>query len=202
MRRRLVILGWSAWVGAALGVGGMWLRSHWTLDELIWASAGRGCVVLRSDSGQLEGEWIVPWPTDQKMRWLRGRPRHDPGPTVYRWTPPRWLFPGIRWREGPVNVPVKEDGKTPVFNSPAFGVGQMSRGLASAWATLPYPTLLALLLVAPVVKLARAAMDRRRRQWRKSHGLCPECAYDLRASQERCPECGTPIDQAGQQGNP
>ena len=30
-------------------------------------------------------------------------------------------------------------------------------------------------------------------RFRLRHGLCPKCGYDLRASGERCPECGVEI---------
>jgi hypothetical protein len=34
---------------------------------------------------------------------------------------------------------------------------------------------------------------RSRRQRQLVQGLCPTCSYDLRASRDVCPECGTPI---------
>jgi len=46
-----------------------------------------------------------------------------------------------------------------------------------------------------VVKL-HAVMNRRRRRYRVLHSLCPRCGYDVRASKERCPECGSGISLA------
>ena len=56
--------------------------------------------------------------------------------------------------------------------------------LVPRWSVFP---LFAAGLAAP----AAAVWLRRRAALAKAAGLCPACGYDLRASPERCPECGT-----------
>ena len=51
--------------------------------------------------------------------------------------------------------------------------------------TFPWWTVVALLALLPAGRLYWRRVERRR-----GIGRCPSCGYDLRATPERCPECG------------
>ena len=68
----------------------------------------------------------------------------------------------------------------------------------SLWPSLtltrvPYWFLALLTAVGPIVRTVERIRTRQRVRFRSRRGLCVRCGYDLRASEGRCPECGTGI---------
>lgn len=53
-----------------------------------------------------------------------------------------------------------------------------------------------LFMLAGTVLPARCALALMARRRRFRRGLCRRCGYDLRASPEHCPECGSEVPEA------
>ena len=68
-----------------------------------------------------------------------------------------------------------------------YGVGKLFDSPAR-WFAIPQAAVVALLSVLPALWALRSIRRRRR----VSAGSCAVCGYDLRATPQRCPECGTP----------
>jgi hypothetical protein len=89
-----------------------------------------------------------------------------------------WRDSGLRWHTSALsNNPVEQFG----LQSFSDQYGDVIR-----YATLPHWLFVLVFAVLPLIQITR--LIRRRRQPRA--GLCRVCGYDLRATPDRCPECG------------
>ena len=87
-----------------------------------------------------------------------------------------WALPGVRFD---------------AFPSASGGAPRMLVAVLFVWHA-QYWLVTLVTGVLPVVWLGHLAW-RYLRARRYVFGLCRKCGYDLRASTERCPECGTPV---------
>jgi hypothetical protein len=155
-----------------LATGMLWARSYWALDQIVRTEADSSGFGLRSCRGS-----IVLW-----YREVRG----------FVNVPDQWNF-----ESGPVNNPIDI---MPLGLVRWSGLGFYSSYIAGAVASgfppihdeylcIPYWAL----SVATAIPLAAGFFRWRRRRVIKRQALrghCPNCNYDLRATPERCPECG------------
>ena len=177
-----------AWAVAAV----FWVRSYWVETRLHRAHRRfDGVLVQRQDSLSLRrGRFYFDTSsyTTQPLETAapqtgrsRFRARRRDG-TTWRWDevrpPTRW---GVRGQWGFARL---RDGRNILE---ADGATTYARSILM----VPWGVVMAALGATPVYWLVLSRRERFRRK-RRQAGLCVRCGYDLRASPDRCPECGEP----------
>jgi hypothetical protein len=104
---------------------------------------------------------------------------------------------GFHWNEGNADAgglyrnvaPADSAAARMGFWSARITVGPQGSAVARGRAVAA--PLWAVALVCAVLPALWLAEARRAKRRRRAAGLCPACGYDLRASSDCCPECGT-----------
>jgi hypothetical protein len=172
MVRRIIF-----WVVILLAVGGCfalgfgWGQSWRYTHTWTWVNGGE-MWELRSDRGQLSlaqlSTHYLPEKTYYHIRERVGHPAEECCPSnmpVHRWA--GFDYSAVPWTT--------------------------CGGRTRAWFVgVPFALPMALLILVPLWGLACLWRRMRQRQ-RVVKGLCVKCGYDLRATPERCPECGLKV---------
>jgi hypothetical protein len=159
----------------------MWVRSYWVGDTWLWQRVTRDERIIYSWYMELtSGAGGIGLSRDTEDYDARYATVHDIGAD--------WSF-------------ARREARRPAYPQPAFFVGpnQPATAFAFRWngnragtrreLILPYWILVLLFAIAPALSARRVWLHRRARRRRRANA-CPACGYDLRASPERCPECG------------
>jgi hypothetical protein len=189
VKRRLLNLLTALSLAAFLATAWLWAASPWGFsqsDERSFA-AGTARYFLASRSGGLRlmrqriadrsGSPLITADADRLGCWHIKWGFGTVGTGRFGPAEPRRLVAGFGWDAQEYYR--RTDGYAPNYHAASFVLEYR------VWA-VPYWPLLCAFGLLPLLCL-RAWHLRRRRS---SAGLCPFCGYDLRATAERCPECG------------
>jgi hypothetical protein len=157
----------------------MWIRSHYRVDSIQWNDSQRFASLV-SSAGRINFTWSD-W--GGKTVWQGGwgaDSRRRAAPDLPHWETlqlahGRRRFLGFEWSNG--IYPMAESSTYVSFFVPLYSLY-----------AIPYWAILVFILAPFVLSGVYSAIHRRRRI---RLSLCACCGYDLRATPERCPECGT-----------
>ena len=148
----------------------LFVRSRTVADRVIGTTEGMRYLDLTSAGGGIEIRFAPRYPYRERWTWHTS--------DTYRPSTGPWYYLGFNYRSASIQFLPLDTGPPRVPPARYWMV------------RLPYwlPLLLALGVPARRLWAARSRRAARRRE----QGLCVTCGYDLRATKDRCPECGTP----------
>ncbi|MDB5329892.1 MAG: hypothetical protein JWP03_1043 [Phycisphaerales bacterium] len=155
-----------------------WIAGYWS-PHAIGVFFGPGAQAsVASVRGRLDFEYVGPWHDPEQRRWAS---QHNPHGLVFEHIRPDSALARSIYSGG---------------HSTGFGIDHPhieGLGLYNVF----LPQWLCAALSAAAAFAAFRALRARQIMMRLRMKLCVRCAYDLRATPGRCPECGTVVEPAG-----
>jgi hypothetical protein len=154
----------------------LWVRSHFVFDDghllvgdrSLGVGSFRGEISLSQvDAGPLARHFTTEWRTTPIAKIDQSQER---------------LSAQCQWRLLGAGV-----------GTHVFWAGEPLKPLTNRVLVLPYWLLAVVTSAPPAMRAIRLLRTRRR----LIHSLCPHCGYDLRATPDRCPECGEARSERG-----
>jgi len=169
MLRRRANLAAVLSLALCVGTAALWIRSYWYEDQLKHAGAD-GVVdwLILSDHGVLLFDRFDS-PVDYQDGYLEREATRFDEPVKF----------ALRWGTGGFGDP---------WPQPDRGFKWMGFVYAPTYKVVAAPHWFVAAATSLLPVICATTMRRARR--RAAAGLCPSCGYDVRATPERCPECG------------
>ncbi len=152
---------------------GLWVRSYWVSDRLLWRAGGWASLSVYPNRGSIA--IMRAENTPDHFEFIQEPAAEGRFPRCAARIDLKWTMLGIAYYADP-----------DIHHGWILSEGQ--RPLPAVEVVMPIWPLVLLLAIFPSL---RCYLWFKRR--RPAPGHCLKCGYDLRASTERCPECGTPI---------
>jgi hypothetical protein len=169
-----------AWMLAWIGVVVLWVRSGWYQDSFGYEGPNRADgwqrgAYVDSSNGILSCEW-----------WIRQNSL-DYTPPVVGWAYGHWHTGSAIWWSAGFTFNARTYNPAPTGRSdgrPSMLVGYVHEAAVPHWFAV------VALSIPPIIWFVRRARLRRIERLAAA-GRCVACGYDLRATPDRCPECGS-----------
>jgi hypothetical protein len=177
----------------------LWGVTYWMRLRTSCATRNGHYIELTADREGVAIFAVADWPDANAPLALTCRPgEHWATFAVYdRLGDPEriWEQPGMCITRGPIHVVTRKSDHTVVWVREIGGIYSSqyiwSSGKPQWEVRIKYWLALTFFGVVPCGRLVGAAVSIQRQKCVRARRLCPHCGYDLRATPERCPECGT-----------